>query len=576
MPTKEIGRREFLQASSFVVGAALIGPDIFNTLLKNTPAERVGISFNPYIYLNQLNPLLKDIDLGTASRIPEILNDPRILSPDILSSIPVDGVNFDIEAGVSQADMDKILKGTLTNNALMKAFFVNGPAGVTVDIKSNPPPNVSAASLPSMNRVLIYTLHPDWMKLNDTQKIRTSAEKFYETWQRQKSGSLGEVKGPAWFTNGEQRLMADITLILAGKINPNEWLGSYITTIAQAPELPALSTLEQSSNLAWTTNPELSYTQGAVAAFLLAIGSNKLDFNPYVNFHVQTSSNQPWQNAFNSAFGKDTAAFYAYYNQIINAIRSSNTTATPTPVKTETLTPTRTPETSIYTKTSTSFGVEFKATQEVSNAALDKAVQNFIDLTTKEPESRNRMITNKFGGYRVFGRNQKLTDLPEFSHLKGVYYNPEEPDPAKRILYDNFRGMASSSPGGVTALGEDILIDWPFMSMHESSHPRFDYGCTESQKTQWDGYYNEAKSRGLFAGTYAMNSRGEFWAEGVTSWRGDAQRVGFSPDDLKNQLKGAYDFLFERLGNPVPAVQTDIHPDQTIFKRQLIPGKDFI
>lgn len=251
-------------------------------------------------------------------------------------------------------------------------------------------------------------------------------------------------------------------------------------------------------------------------------------------------------------------------------------TNTSTPTRTETATSTKTPEILFYTQTRTSFGIEFKAPPEVSSAAMDKAVQNFIDLTSHEPESRNRMITNRFGGYRVFGRNQKLTDLPEFSHLKGVYYNPDEPDPAKRILYDSFRGFANQGSDGVTALGEDILLDWPLMSIHEWAHPRLTYGFTEAQKLEWVGYYDLAKSRGLFQGTYAMNSRDEFWAESSASWRGDSQRVGFTPNDL-NQIPGAYGFLRGRLGDPVPAPQTDqILNPRSIFKQPPVPGKDFI
>lgn len=227
-------------------------------------------------------------------------------------------------------------------------------------------------------------------------------------------------------------------------------------------------------------------------------------------------------------------------------------TATRTPSPSETRTPTGTPESQFYAPSSFFDGIEFRPSKAVSSAAaVGKAISNLQMLTAVEPQMRARMVTNQFGGYRIFGRNQRLTDLPEFAYLKG------QPSPLPGRLWDDILGATSFGPGGVSAMREDLLLDFPGLGIWEQSNPLLIYGFTPQQSAEWTNLYNLAVSRGFLSGTsIIMANPNEFWAGCASDWFG--YPYYFSLSDLQYSLPEAIPFLRARFGPPSPLAK-DIH-----------------
>lgn len=487
----------------------------------------------------------------------------KISVPEITAAVNIQGVDFNIDSGVSQRDQELIVPAVLSEKAVIQGIFGTIPTGVTVDVKSTPPPNVTAVSS-NMNREIIDTINSVWMQSDDLNRMRISGMGYYEIFQRQKSGSQGEVKGPAWLTYGEQRLMTDITLILTQKINPQDWLRGYIISIAQAQNLPSLSNLEQSSS--WVNAPEAYQAQAAVAALLLIAGNNGLDFMKYLTFHTTTSNNLPWQGAFASAFGKDPDSFYNDYNQIISpyrpvtsATRTSTATATstarltPTPTNTaelSTSTPTASPRPSAtptlhpyYTQSlSANFSegsILIMASSGVDSRALPIARDNIMDAYSYRSDIRGRLIFDRNFSVAIMRDGVSILNEPDFKDIPIA-------------LAGSRMEMVERNGRVALAVGEENLLQLPSNNYppgysllhHGNGHVTEIYGIPLSERLNWLDIHSRLSTQPGFPDKWrdilyypgdGLTAEAELFAEIYRVWLAGMSTQVRSHDDLTYQ-----------------------------------------
>lgn len=164
-----------------------------------------------------------------------------------------------------------------------------------------------------------------------------------------------------------------------------------------------------------------------------------------------------------------------------------------------------------YKKHVSAGGLPIMSSEKVSDAALREAGHLIGKMVRHRPEVLKAMIA---AGVRivVMHPNEMTTDIPEQRHMK-----------PKRFWDLRARGLG----GRITSCGEENLLNLPGdryptenILIHEFAHcmhgglgridPDFNRRLTNA--------YEKARAKGLWKGTYAGTSRGEYWAEGVQSW----------------------------------------------------------
>jgi hypothetical protein len=180
-------------------------------------------------------------------------------------------------------------------------------------------------------------------------------------------------------------------------------------------------------------------------------------------------------------------------------------------------------------------GVPIVAAEVVDEEALWRAGEVVARMLAGRSDLLETM--RREGMYVVIiGRNQKYTDIPEYSD----HPNPE-------FINERVRGTG----GRPTSFPEENLLafvldryDDESIAVHEFAHT-IDWALRRTDP-QWsrrrDEAYRAALERGLWQGTYAASNAGEYWAELCQSFF-DANRVNnwnHGPIGTREQLK-AYD-----------------------------------
>lgn len=169
-----------------------------------------------------------------------------------------------------------------------------------------------------------------------------------------------------------------------------------------------------------------------------------------------------------------------------------------------------------YRKYLSAGGMPVVSSDKVSDYALREAAFVVERLLEHRPDVRAAMIRN---GSRVtvMAWNEFTTDVPEHSRLKPAeFWN-------KRA-----RGLGGTRHCPVTSGGEENLLNFvgdPYKTenifIHEFAHSMQNLGLEEADKTfrqRLDKAYQAARAAGKWTNTYAGESLGEYWAEGVQSW----------------------------------------------------------
>ncbi len=233
-----------------------------------------------------------------------------------------------------------------------------------------------------------------------------------------------------------------------------------------------------------------------------------------------------------------------------------------------------------YQKYTDGFGIPVVSSGNVSDSALIIARDIVNYMLSKRPDIRAELVTQ---GARlsIIGQHEMQTDLPECRDWKKPEKSDRRLTPKERENYDKPGGIASMTDkqywnqrargmGGIhTSCAEENLLGikntryyGENITVHEFSHNIMQaLRHTDSALyLRINDAYEQAKTKGIYKGQYAINTVQEYWAEGTQWWfwsnfefyDGDT-RVQ-SPDDLKQYDPELFDILSNvYTGHHIPA-----------------------
>jgi alpha-glucosidase len=134
--------------------------------------------------------------------------------------------------------------------------------------------------------------------------------------------------------------------------------------------------------------------------------------------------------------------------------------------------------------------------------------------------------------FSIIGVKEGQTDLPQYAFLR----NDPNMDWNKRA-----RGLGGQHASG----GEENILELPgdryrgeSIFIHEFAHTLDEYGFSKVDPTfvpRLTAAYESAKAKGLWAKTYAITNRLEYFAEGVQTYF-DCNRVSIPTDGIHNHV----------------------------------------
>eukprot|EP00794_Sanderia_malayensis_P003482 gene3482-3980_t len=168
-----------------------------------------------------------------------------------------------------------------------------------------------------------------------------------------------------------------------------------------------------------------------------------------------------------------------------------------------------------YYKYTHAYGIPIISSAYVSDAALKRACYVVRVLLADLPKIRYHLYKN-YGRAGVIGANEGVTNIPEHSWLPD-WWNQRA------------RGLGGTLQYPISTGGEENLLCWnndryrnEDIFLHEFSHGIQEIaivsGAIPGFISRLQSAFNYAKSRGLWANTYAMSTWKEYFAEGVQSY----------------------------------------------------------
>jgi hypothetical protein len=169
-----------------------------------------------------------------------------------------------------------------------------------------------------------------------------------------------------------------------------------------------------------------------------------------------------------------------------------------------------------YTKHASVHGFPVLGSDKVSDYALLEAAHLVNRLLDGRDDIRGAMITNQVR-LAVMAYNEFTTDIPEHGDLEPAGFWDRRA-----------RGLGATRRRPAVSCGEENLLGYPGdpyraenILIHEFAHAIHEMGLNTvdpSFDRRLKEIYDKAIAAGLWKGTYAAVSRGEYWAEGVQSW----------------------------------------------------------
>jgi hypothetical protein len=200
----------------------------------------------------------------------------------------------------------------------------------------------------------------------------------------------------------------------------------------------------------------------------------------------------------------------------------------------------------VYTKHISVEGLPVLGSAKVSDFALSEAAFLIRQMIGRRPEILRAMAANRVR-FVVMAPSEMTTDVPEHSDLTPkAYWNRRA------------RGLGATDVRPAVSCGEENLLDLPGdpyaaenILIHEFAHAIHERGMNIVDPTfdkRLAAAYEHAKAAGLWAGTYAMQNRMEYWAEAAQSWF-DCNRANdreHGPIDTRDKLQ-PYDLEVAKL-----------------------------
>nr|XP_006819343.1 PREDICTED: uncharacterized protein LOC102810139 [Saccoglossus kowalevskii] len=169
---------------------------------------------------------------------------------------------------------------------------------------------------------------------------------------------------------------------------------------------------------------------------------------------------------------------------------------------------------SFYQKYTHAYNIPILSSSRVPDAALTRACYVVKFLMADRRDLRQQMY-DKYGRVGIMSQNEVTQSIPEHSHLP-AYYNQRA------------RGLGGTLHIPISTGAEENVLCYqgdPYSAedifLHEFSHGIHKIAAVSADSTfqgRLQRAYNNARSRGLWANTYAMNTVDEYFAEGVQSY----------------------------------------------------------
>jgi hypothetical protein len=166
-------------------------------------------------------------------------------------------------------------------------------------------------------------------------------------------------------------------------------------------------------------------------------------------------------------------------------------------------------------------GVAVMAHADVSDAALEEAAQRINRQLRRAPEiaANLRLLGVQM---HVIGKDQQVTDLPEYRYLRGV------PFEGKQTMDERGRGYgglhASCAEENLLLLSSDRFADHRDICSHEFAHTIMTFGLSRDVRDKIEAQRQKSVAAGKWKTMYAGANAQEFFAE-LSMWyfgsRGD-------------------------------------------------------
>lgn len=175
-----------------------------------------------------------------------------------------------------------------------------------------------------------------------------------------------------------------------------------------------------------------------------------------------------------------------------------------------------------YAKVVRDNGITYKAPDAVSDEALGRARLTVNTMLAKIPDVRQRMTASGFV-VAIIGRNQVLSDLPEYADLRGKRTRDG------RNFDTGTRGMGGER---LCSVGEENLLCLAHQNyweedvlVHEFAHS-IKSNLAPDTAARTEAAYRNALARRLYPRTaYIMRDSQEYWAETTQIWFGATVRT---------------------------------------------------
>ncbi len=190
-----------------------------------------------------------------------------------------------------------------------------------------------------------------------------------------------------------------------------------------------------------------------------------------------------------------------------------------------------------YTKCVIVEGFPVVGSAKVSDYALLEATYLIRKEIGQRPEILRAMAKNGVR-FAVMAPTEMTTDVPEHSDLT-----------PRNFWNRRARGLGATTSRPAVSCGEENLLCLrgdPYSTenilLHEFAHAIHEMGMNTVDPTfdaRLQQVFDAATAEGLWKGTYAMENRMEYWAEGAQSWF-DSNRVNdneHGPIDTREKLK---------------------------------------
>ncbi len=175
-------------------------------------------------------------------------------------------------------------------------------------------------------------------------------------------------------------------------------------------------------------------------------------------------------------------------------------------------------------------GLPIVASAKVSPYAVKEAAWLIRQMVGHRQDILEALAKNNVR-FAVMAYDELTTQIPEHSDLQPDYYWDRRA-----------RGLGSTPARPAVSCGEENLLNYsgdPYSTenilIHEFAHAIHQMGLNTvdpSFDDRLETMYNATKEKGLWAGTYAITNRSEYWAEGTQSWF-DTNRAN---DDQHNHV----------------------------------------